>query len=127
MEKVYLAVVWGTPKQSEWTCRLKLAPDPECGGPDESGCATRQGGGDAFPGAPEQGEYTLVEAHPVTGRTHQIRVHLAESGHPVVGDRLYGPRPAKEERTPLSEDGPLTPALSPSEGEREDRRQGSGV
>ncbi len=33
---------------------------------------------------------TLVEAHPRTGRTHQIRVHLAESGCPVVGDDFYG-------------------------------------
>ena len=33
---------------------------------------------------------SLVEAHPVTGRKHQIRVHLAESGYPVVGDELYG-------------------------------------
>jgi 23S rRNA-/tRNA-specific pseudouridylate synthase len=32
----------------------------------------------------------LVEARPLTGRTHQIRVHLAESGHAVVGDDLYG-------------------------------------
>ena len=32
----------------------------------------------------------LVMAHPRTGRTHQIRVHLAEAGHPVVGDRVYG-------------------------------------
>jgi RluA family pseudouridine synthase len=34
--------------------------------------------------------YTLVEAIPYTGRTHQIRVHMAAQGHPVVADRLYG-------------------------------------
>ena len=34
--------------------------------------------------------YSLVEAEPLTGRTHQIRVHFASIGHPVVGDRLYG-------------------------------------
>ncbi len=37
-------------------------------------------------------EYTLAEAEPVTGRTHQIRLHLAFIGHPVVGDRVYGRR-----------------------------------
>jgi RluA family pseudouridine synthase len=34
--------------------------------------------------------YTLVEALPHTGRTHQIRVHMAAQGHPIVADRLYG-------------------------------------
>jgi len=34
--------------------------------------------------------YSLVEAEPLTGRTHQIRVHFASIGHSVVGDRLYG-------------------------------------
>jgi 23S rRNA pseudouridine1911/1915/1917 synthase len=34
--------------------------------------------------------YSLVEAEPLTGRTHQIRVHFASIGHPVVGDKLYG-------------------------------------
>jgi 23S rRNA pseudouridine1911/1915/1917 synthase len=39
-------------------------------------------------------EATLVEALPQTGRTHQIRVHLANQGHPVLGDRTYGGAPA---------------------------------
>jgi 23S rRNA pseudouridine1911/1915/1917 synthase len=41
---------------------------------------------------PAAGDYTLVEAEPHTGRTHQIRVHFASIGHPVVGDGVYGRR-----------------------------------
>lgn len=41
------------------------------------------------------GEYTLVEARLETGRTHQIRVHMAYIGHPVVGDSVYGSRKQK--------------------------------
>ena len=36
------------------------------------------------------GGHTLVEAHPLTGRTHQLRVHFASVGHPITGDDLYG-------------------------------------
>ncbi len=41
---------------------------------------------------PAAGDYTLVEVEPRTGRTHQIRVHFASIGHPVVGDTVYGRR-----------------------------------
>ncbi len=43
--------------------------------------------------------YTLVEAHPVTGRRHQIRVHFFSIGHPVVGDLLYGDK-ARQKQYP---------------------------
>ncbi len=42
--------------------------------------------------AQEAGPYSLLEVEPLTGRTHQIRVHLAAAHHPVVGDRLYSQR-----------------------------------
>ncbi len=54
--------------------------------------------GRVVPGTPRRGEdtspYQFVEAEPVTGRTHQIRVHAAESGFPILGDTLYGGTPA---------------------------------
>ena len=40
--------------------------------------------------------FSWIEASPLTGRTHQIRVHLASIGHPVVEDKVYGPKKPKE-------------------------------
>jgi 23S rRNA pseudouridine1911/1915/1917 synthase len=37
-----------------------------------------------------QGEFSVVQCHPKTGRQHQIRLHLEHAGHPIVGDKLYG-------------------------------------
>jgi len=53
-------------------------------------------------------EHALVEASPETGRQHQIRVHLAFIGHPIVGDKLYG---ASEQAFMDYCDGGLTPEL----------------
>ncbi len=49
---------------------------------------------------------SLVECRPLTGRTHQIRVHMAALGHPLLGDSLYGRRPARESRSALAAAAP---------------------
>lgn len=97
MEKVYLAVVCGLPEPREWVCRLKLAPDPRSRGRMKVDARHGKEAETHFRVLQSKGNTTLVEAHPVTGRTHQIRVHLAQSGHPVVGDDYYGAQPVKED------------------------------
>lgn len=90
MEKTYLAVVTGEPKQAEWTCQFKLGPDPRRFGRMQVDFRDGKDAETRFKICETRGEFTLVEAKPVTGRTHQIRVHLAECGLPIVGDELYG-------------------------------------
>ena len=48
------------------------------------------------------GRYTLIEARLETGRTHQIRVHMAYIKHPLVGDPVYGPK-----KQSLAQDGQM--------------------
>lgn len=41
------------------------------------------------------GNTTRVRLHPLTGRSHQLRVHMAELGHPILGDPIYAQGPAR--------------------------------
>lgn len=88
--KVYSAVVWGEPPfDSDWI-DLPLGPHPH----RQVLRAVLASGGQAsstfYEVEQRLGALSLVSAHPKTGRTHQIRVHLEHIGFPIVCDPLYG-------------------------------------
>jgi len=97
--KEYLAVTWGWPDHEEWTIDAPILRQGEkmpsrihlkqMVHPDGAICRTRFRLEQRF-GTPEA-PFSLIRAFPETGRMHQIRVHLAHSGHPLVGDKIYGP------------------------------------
>jgi RluA family pseudouridine synthase len=91
MEKTYLAVVEGVPHEPEWTCELPLGPDPKNFGKMRVDLSAEGKESEThFRVLRSNERFTLIEASPLTGRTHQIRVHLAESDSPIVCDELYG-------------------------------------
>lgn len=99
VRKEYLALVWGWPQSDEWEVDAPIlrqgARTPsrihlkQMVHPDGAVARTRFRVGRRF--RRDGGDFALVRAFPETGRMHQIRVHLAHSGHAVVGDKLYGP------------------------------------
>jgi 23S rRNA pseudouridine1911/1915/1917 synthase len=96
IEKRYLVVADGVPRQSQWICRSPLSPDPDRHGRVRVDAKAGKEAETAFRVLAVAGTRSLIEARPLTGRTHQIRVHLLVAGHPVAGDDLYG----KDSRTP---------------------------
>jgi 23S rRNA pseudouridine1911/1915/1917 synthase len=101
-ERAYLVFVWGGPQRPRGTIDRPIDRDPHA----RERMAVRRGGREAVThwevlerygpaqagGAegPAQPVASLLLCRLETGRTHQIRVHLAAIGHPLMGDRLYG-------------------------------------
>ena len=89
-EKIYHAFVTGAPPQEEFTVELALRADERRPGRMRTvkkggkPCVTRFRVLERFKG------YAWLECRPLTGRTHQIRVHLAAAGHPGLNDAFYG-------------------------------------
>jgi 23S rRNA pseudouridine1911/1915/1917 synthase len=87
--KQYLALVSGSPKPARGRILLALARDPldrrrVIVTPDGAPCETR------YEVVSNRETYSMVRCEPITGRTHQIRVHLAARGCPILGDSVYG-------------------------------------
>jgi len=90
IKKRYIAVVHGRPPWKETVCDLALVPN---GNKLHHTIIDKYRGKKsltAFRLLGSAGNYSIIEAMPETGRTHQIRVHLASLGHPIVCDEFYG-------------------------------------
>ncbi|MEG2597129.1 MAG: RluA family pseudouridine synthase, partial [Oscillospiraceae bacterium] len=90
--RVYQAVVYGNIKEEEGTIETLLGRHPA----DRKKMAVLSCGGRKaithFKVMERFGSFTHLELRLETGRTHQIRVHMASIGHPVAGDPIYGPK-----------------------------------
>ena len=92
IKKTYLALCYGLPQKKHWNVNCYLSPIDR-----QTGRVSQRHSG----GRPSQSTFALVSysaehdislirCHPHTGRSHQLRVHLAMSGVPIVGDKKYG-------------------------------------
>jgi 23S rRNA pseudouridine1911/1915/1917 synthase len=101
VEKVYRAVVEGSVKKEEGVVEGAIGRHPTL---RKKMAMVTKGGRQSltrFKVIKRLRGFTYLEIYPKTGRTHQIRVHLASIGHPIVGDELYGKKGNKIASRPL--------------------------
>ncbi|MGN8919840.1 RluA family pseudouridine synthase [Lachnospiraceae bacterium HCP28S3_F9] len=92
IKRVYVAIVHGNIKEDNGTVNFPIGRHPT--ERKKMSIHTKNGRNAIthYKVLERFGEYTYIQCALETGRTHQIRVHLASIGHPLVGDQVYGPR-----------------------------------
>ncbi|MFN4025681.1 MAG: RluA family pseudouridine synthase [Hyphomonas sp.] len=120
VDKTYLADVWGAPSPpageidlpliTDWPRRPRQMVNPVLGKPSLTRYETRSS-------ADGISRLTLI---PLTGRSHQLRVHLAAIGHPILGDELYAGGEARAARARLALHAWRLGFTHPATGERVD-------
>ena len=88
-KKTYLAVVNGSMNPEAAIIDMPIERNPKAPATFRVG-AQGKSARTTYRTLRTNGTYSLLELKPETGRTHQLRVHLAQQGHPIVGDTLYG-------------------------------------
>jgi 23S rRNA pseudouridine1911/1915/1917 synthase len=96
LERGYLAFVWGVPDRPKGTIEAPIGRHPHARDkmavrPDGRPAVTHWQVVERYPGPEGRPVASLLDCRLETGRTHQIRVHLAHLGHPLLGDSVYGP------------------------------------
>ena len=91
INKIYHAIVEGIVKNKKGTINLSIGKDKK--NPNKRiPLSVKSGGENAITNyevLKRLKEHTLMKLNPITGRTHQIRVHLSSIGHPIIGDKIY--------------------------------------
>ncbi|MDX1386505.1 MAG: RluA family pseudouridine synthase, partial [bacterium] len=90
VKKKYLAFVWGKPEEKEGVIDLPLGRSMKDRKKISSRSAKVRHAKTLYRLRKTWGPISMLELEPETGRTHQLRVHLSETGHPIVGDPTYG-------------------------------------
>ena len=91
INKIYHAIVEGIVKNKKGTINLSIGKDKK--NPNKRIILSVKSGGENaitnYEVLKRLKEHTLMKLNPITGRTHQIRVHLSSIGHPIIGDKIY--------------------------------------
>ena len=89
LTKTYVARVWGDVKGEAGTIDLPLATDAANRPKQKVDLETGRPAITEWKVKAREGGVTRLQLHPLTGRSHQLRVHLLSIGHPILGDRFY--------------------------------------